>query len=528
VSSQTQSTGSGREIARSARSVSVAVFCSRILGLVREQVLAYLFGAGTAMDAFVVAFRVPNLLRDLFAEGALSSAFVAVFADYDKNRSQEETRALVRNVLTVLAAVVSLVVLVGMAFSREFVAILAPDFQEVPGKIQLASQLASVMFPFLLLVSVSALLMGVLNTRGHFFLPAISSSFFNLGSILVGGGLALLMPLMGRPPILGMAIGTLAGGLFQMGVQLPLFLRNGFSMRPLVRLQDPGLRRVAKLVLPAIIGLSATQLTIFINTNFASRCAEGSVAWLSYAFRLMQFPIGLFGVALSVASLPVLSRLAASRDFNAFGDTLVSSLALASALTIPASVGLWILAEPITALIFEHGRFTRFDTLMTAEAIRFYSVGLSAYAGAKILIPAFYSLNDTRWPVIGSFLSVALNVGIILLALHALEHRAIALSTSVSMLANLILLAFVLYRKTGGYPVGRLARTLARILAASAIMAAALCAASRLIPDPSGFASRLAYVLGTVTLGVASYALSAYLLGVREIRGILVRGTEKF
>ncbi len=457
-------------LARSAGSVSIAVFCSRILGLVREQVLAGLFGAGNAMDAFVVAFRIPNLLRDLFAEGALSSAFVTVFTEYEKSRSSQQTMDLVSNVLSVLTVVVSALVFLGMIFSHELVHLMAPDFSLVAGKIKLTTDLTLIMFPFLTLVSVSALFMGILNTRGYFFVPAMASSCFNLSSIVIGGGLALLMPAWGGIPIYGMAVGTLLGGLSQLGIQWPLIRKMGLKLRPRIDLSDPGLRRIGRLIVPAVIGLSATQINIFVNTNFASRCAEGSVAWLNYAFRLMQFPIGLFGVALSVATLPVVARQAVARELKPLGDTLVSSLTLAFALTVPAAVGLWVLAEPIVQLIFQHGRFSPHDTLMTAQAVKFYTIGLMAYSAVKIIVPVYYSLDDTKWPVIASFVAVAANIVFILLTLDILQHRAIALSTSVTMILNFLLLSVILYKKIGGYPLARLLSSILKITLCSAVM----------------------------------------------------------
>jgi len=253
-------------------------------------VLAGLFGAGTAMDAFVVAFRIPNLLRDLFAEGALSAAFITVFTEYDQKRSKEETWRLVNNVLAVLTVVISLTVILGMIFSNELVMLLAPDFAKVAGKVELTQRLTIIMFPFLLLVSLSSVLMGILNTKGYFFIPSLASSCFNMTSIVVGVGLALLFPLWGQPAIMGMAVGTLLGGLSQMGIQVPIILRQGFRIKPVMDLADHGLQRIGRLIVPAIIGLSATQINIFINTNFASRCAEGSVAWLNYAFRHLRNP----------------------------------------------------------------------------------------------------------------------------------------------------------------------------------------------------------------------------------------------
>ena len=520
-------TSTSGKIARSAGSVSVAVFMSRILGLVREQVLAGLFGAGTAMDAFVVAFRIPNLLRDLFAEGALSAAFVTVFTEYDK-KSREEAWRLVNNVFTAITIIISLIVIAGIIFSHELVMILAPEFSEVAGKIALTARLTEIMFPFLLMISLAALLMGILNTRGHFFVPALASSCFNLGSIIVGGGLALLLPRWGYPAITGMAIGTLAGGIGQMAIQLPLVFRHGFRFRPLLDLSHPGLRKIGRLIIPAIIGLSATQINIFINTNFASRCAEGSVAWLNYAFRLMQFPIGLFGVALSVATLPVIAKQAADKDTEALKTTLVSSLVMGFALTVPAAAGLWVMAKPIVALIFEHGRFTGFDTEMTAQAVQLYAIGLLAYAAVKIIVPVFYALDDTRWPVMASFFAVATNICIILICIDQLQHRAIALSTSLTMILNFLLLAAVLYRKLAGYDLSRLLSSLIKILAASALMGWVVKEVCSLVPAGDSVLTELVHITAGIAAGALTYAVLILLSGLKEATEPLKAISRKF
>ncbi len=507
-------------LARAAGSVSIAVFFSRILGLIREQVLAGLFGAGTSMDAFVVAFRIPNLLRDLFAEGALSSAFVAVFTEYDEKRSREETWRLVNNVLATLTVIVSLIVVLGITFSGSLVRLMAPDFAQIQGKLGLTQQMTVIMFPFLLLVSISSLLMGILNTKGYFFVPSLASSCFNLGSIVVGVGLAFLVPRWGYPAIEGMAIGTLAGGLSQIGIQVPLLMRQGFRLRPLIDLADPGLRRIGRLILPAIIGLSATQINIFINTNFASRCPEGSVAWLNYAFRLVQFPIGLFGVAISIAALPMVARQATERDYKVLGDTLASSLTMAFALTIPAATGLWVLARPIVGLVFEHGHFSGLDTYMTAQALKFYSIGLMAYAGVKIVVPVFYALDDTRWPVIGSFVAVVVNLCIVSLTLHILQHRAIALSTSSTMIIDFLLLATVLYKKIGGYPVTRVLISCIKISLASAIMGILVWWIQAHILGSGTWLSATRLFL-SMSLGIVSYGALIYAFRLEEVKDIV-------
>jgi putative peptidoglycan lipid II flippase len=459
------------QVAKSAGSVGIAVFSSRILGLIREQVMAVLFGAGYYMDAFVVAFRIPNLLRDLFAEGALSAAFVTVFTDFDQKKGPGATWRLANNVLAGLTILLSLITILGMVFSKEIILVMAQDFDRVPGKIALTQYLTNIMFPFLILISLAAVLMGILNTKGRFFIPAMASSFFNLGSVAGGVVCAIwLAPAFGQPPIVGMAVGTLIGGCLQLAIQIPSLKRCGFQWRPHLNLKDEGLRRIMVLMVPAVIGLSATQINIFINTNFAARCAQGSVSWLNYAFRLMQFPIGIFGVAISIATLPVISRQVSQGDLSALKSTYVSSLTMAFLLTIPASFGLAFLAKPIIQLIFQHGRFTAADTTHTAEALAYYAVGLFAYSSIKITVPVFYALRDTRYPVMASFLAVVTNVVFISLTIDTFQHKAIAFSTSVTMILNFLFLSTVLYIKVGGYNLRDLLKSFMKITLASAVM----------------------------------------------------------
>ncbi len=505
-------------IARSAGTVGFAVFCSRILGLVREQVLASFFGAGMAMDAFVVAFRIPNLLRDLFAEGALSTAFVAVLTDYDQRLGRAAAWRLASNVLVTLTLIVGGIAVVGILASGFLVRLMAPDFGLIPGKIDLTVLMTRIMFPFLPLISLAAVVMGILNTRGVFFMPAMASTFFNLGSIITGVGLALVLPQFGQPAIVGMAVGTLLGGALQLAVQLPSLRRTGFQFRWQADWRDAGLQRIGRLMLPAIIGLSATQINIFINTFFASSCAEGSVAWLNYAFRLLLFPIGVFGVAISVAAMPVVSRLASQRDFVGLKAAFTSALTMSLLISIPAAVGLGLLAHPIVAVIFEHGRFTAFDTAQTAGALLFYTIGLFAYAGVKVVVPVFYALNTTAIPVTGSFLAVAANVLFVSLMLAPLQHRAIALATSGSMILNFFFLTVMLYRQLQGFPLANLLRAVAKICLAAAVMGLVVHLVAASFPSSwqAGLVSRLIMLAAAMTAGVAVYTGIIYLLNIPE------------
>jgi putative peptidoglycan lipid II flippase len=507
-------------IARSAGTVGVAVMCSRVLGLIREQVFAIFFGAGFAYDAFVVAFRIPNLLRDLFGEGALSAAFVTVFSNSQATRGEEATQRLAGNVLVFITVVLSVIVLLGILFAEPLVLLLTDEhFARIPEKVALTGLLTRIMFPFLLFISLASVVMGMLNTKGRFFVPALASSFFNAGSIVSGLALALILPRFGVEAIVGMAIGTLVGGLLQFAGQLPSLFRTGFVFRPHLDFADPGLRRILRLMAPAVIGLAALQLNVFINTYFASSLVEGSLSWLNYAFRFFQFPVGVFGVAVSIAALPVIARQAALKDLPGLRETYVSAQTMAFCLTVPATVGLYLLAEPIIALIFEHGRFDHFSTIMTAQALQFYALGLFAYAAVKVMVPVFYALDSTRYPVIGSFMTVGANIAVILLTVDRLEHRAMALSISCAMLLNFLFLSTVLYRKLAGYPLTYLAAGLARVAAAAALMAGWLLLARDWLGGwlAGGIPGQLAAVLLLVGSAVALYGLTLYLLGLREL-----------
>jgi putative peptidoglycan lipid II flippase len=512
-------TSQTKTIARSAGTVSIAVFASRILGLVREQVFAIMFGAGYAYDAFVVAYRIPNLLRDLFAEGALSSAFVAVFTDYKTKKGHEQTWQLANNVISSAIVVVGSITLLGACTSGYIVSVIAPDFFRVPGKQELTVLMTAIMFPFLLLVCLSAVSMGILNTMGQFFVPSIASSFFNLGSILSGVALSLCAPRFGLHPIVGMAIGVLIGGVLQLGVQVPSLRRQGLRYNFYLGFRDEGLLRILKLMVPAIIGLSATQINIVINTFFAQSCAEGSVSWLNFAFRILMFPIGLVGVSLSIAMMPVVSRHASQGDLTMLKKAYVSSTVLSLVFSIPATFGLIFLAEPIVRVIFEHGNFGASDTLQTSQALALYTIGLFAYASLKIIVPVFYSLDKTRYPVMGSFLSILLNICIVVPTLRLFQHKAIALATSLCITANFFFLSYILYREIKGYDVRHILACLIKIVPIALLMGLGVAWINdgcKAVLGEKPFANLLA-LLAAIGCGMAFYAAAVSMLGIKEV-----------
>ena len=515
-------------VARNAGVISLAVTASRVLGLVRDQVFAALFGAGLQYDAFLTAFRIPNLLRDLFAEGALSAAFVTTFTQVQQTKGSEEAFRLSNRVATALMLVLSAICVVGWIFARSIVYWLAPGFYDVPGKAELTIHLTRIMIPFLLLIALAAKAMGILNARNKFAIPAIAPVFFNLGSVI--GGLFLgftVGPSLGLSPIEGMAFGTLVGGFLQFAVQWPSLRRAGFRYRPMLDFYDPGVRQIMRLMGPAIIGTAAVQINVFVNTNFASEIVDpatgavlnGPVSWLSYAFRFMQFPIGVFGVAIATAALPPLSRSTSNPDYVEFRQTLAHSLALVFLLCIPSAVGLVVLGRPIVALVFEHGKFTSFDTVQTANALAAYSVGLAGYAAVKVLSPAFYALNDARTPMLISVGSIVVNFVMNSLLVGPFGHVGLAFSTSTVALVNFLLLAVFMRRRLGRLGGRRLAATVFRVIAASCAMAAGAWFASELLSwlPLRGLGLHLLQVSAALALAAVIFYASCRLLGVEEL-----------
>ncbi len=516
-------------VMRSAGVVSAAVFLSRISGLVREMIMARLFGAGQSYDAFLLGFRIPNLTRDLFAEGALSSAFVPVFTQYLATKGKREAAELSSLVATALVLVVGAICVLGMIFSPQLVWLLASGFARVPGKFELAVTLTRVMFPFLLLVALAAQAMGILNALNQFGIPALSSTFFNIGSVVFGLGFGYTVGhWMGMSLVMSMAWGVVFGGAVQWLFQAPSLYRAGIRYRPRIDFAHPGLRNILRLMGPAILGNAAVQINVLVNTNFASSITDaaghvinGPVSWLSYAFRFMQLPLGLFGVAIASATLPAISRSAALRKMDDFRLTLSRSLGMVLLLTIPSSVGLAILGPSMIGAVYQWGHFRATDTHQTAMALACYAVGLAGYSAIKILAPAFYALDDARTPMLVSLASILINLAVAstMVKLAGLGHLGLALSTSAVALFGSVAL-FLLLRKRIQRMHGRaLAASVAKILVASAAMGLACYFSSRGIHHWLGErkVSQLVDVAVSIPLGALVYYAVCRALRVAEL-----------
>jgi putative peptidoglycan lipid II flippase len=502
--------------------IGLAVMCSRLLGLVREQIFAALFGGGMAMDAFTAAFRIPNLLRDLFAEGALSTAFVTTFSKTIARGSDEDAWRLANKVATMTASVLGVLCVVGMVFSPQLVALLAPGFD--PEKAALTAQLTRIMFPFILLVSLAALVMGMLNAKNRFGMPAMASSFFNIGSIV--GGVVLgfwIDPHFGPRALIGLAFATLIGGGLQLAVQLPSLARLGYRFRPDIHWRDPGIKAILLLMGPAVIAASTTQVNVLVNSMFASTLGDGAIFGLAIAFRLMQLPLGLFGVALGTVTLPLLSRLVAAGKTREFRSELARAIRWGLLLTLPSMLGLMLLAEPIISVLYQHGKFNAEQAAQAAGALRFYAIGLGGYAALKVLVNAFYAIDRRKTPMLVSFVAVALNLLFNWIFTFRLGwgYRGLAFSTGCVATFNFLLLYFLMQNQLKGLESRRLLSMLAKLALAS-VPLVAVCAASShwLLADwqHQALLPKIAALLVTVIAGAGLFAASGILLHIEELK----------
>jgi putative peptidoglycan lipid II flippase len=436
-----------RNIVRAAGILGSATMLSRIMGMVRDMVVSRFFGAGLATDAFFAAFQIPNMLRRFFAEGALTSAFVPTFSATLNQRGEEEARNLANICFTLLTIIMVAITLTGILLSPWIVGVMFPGFKEVPGKFELTVLLNRVMFPYIFFISLVALCMGILNTLRHFFTPAISTVFLNISMILA----ALLLRGFFEVPVTSLAIGVLIGGCIQLVLQLPVLWKKGFTFRPNFDFSNPEVRRIALLMVPATFGVGVYYLNITISAILASLLPQGSVSYLYYAQRLFEFPQGIFTVSVAQAVLPSMSKQAADGNMAGMKESLAFGLRLTLFITVPAMAGLMACSTPIFSLLFMGGEFDYSKALNSAQALLYYSLGLSCVAMTRVLAPAFYALKDTKTPVWTALVAFLLNVVFSLLLMKPLLHGGLALATTLSALVNMLLLLWLLRRKIGSF-----------------------------------------------------------------------------
>jgi putative peptidoglycan lipid II flippase len=507
-----------RGVVSAVGSIGAATLASRVLGYVRDMVVAHTFGAGPVTDAFLVAFRIPNLLRRLLAEGALSTAVIPVFTETLTQGGPGAFSRLTRAAAGAAIVVLCVVSALGVLLARPVVAVMAPGWRADSALFDLAVSLTRVMFPYLVLVGLAALAMGALNAHHRFFTAALGPAVLNVAMIAAVLGLAGYT----TPPIMALAVGVLVGGLGQLLVQLPELRRLGVPLVPSGDWRHPGVARIAHRLWPAVFALAAVQITVVVNTLLASLLPAGTVSYLYYADRVMEFPLGIFGIALATAALPSMSRQAARREFAALRATLEWALRMSAFVAVPATVGLLVLGGPIVRVLFQRGEFTAADGVLTAQALAGYAVGLPAFSATRIAAQTFYALGDTRTPVLIGFVSVAVNVLLALLLMWPLQHVGLALASSLSSYVNVLGLCWRLRRRLDGPRGAELGWSLARTLAASAVLALWCLAVSGLLPGLTLSIGRgLPWLAVALSGGVVVYALAAGALRSVELSSLL-------
>ncbi|KGD73659.1 membrane protein [Tatumella morbirosei] len=498
---------------KSLAAVSSMTLFSRVLGFARDAIVARVFGAGMATDAFFVAFKLPNLLRRIFAEGAFSQAFVPILAEYKNKQGEEATRIFVSYVSGLLTLVLAVVTLLGMLAAPWVIYVTAPGFADTADKFALTTALLRVTFPYILLISIASLIGAILNTWNRFSVPAFAPTLLNVSMIFF----ALVAAPWFHPHVMALAWAVVAGGVLQLGYQLPHLRKIGMLVLPRINLRDAGVWRVLRQMGPAILGVSVSQISLIINTIFASFLVSGSVSWMYYADRLMEFPSGVLGVALGTILLPSLSRSFSSGNFTEYSHLMDWGLRLCLLLAIPSSVAIGILAGPLTSALFQYGKFTAFDALMTQRALVAYAVGLVGLIVVKVLAPGFYSRQDIKTPVKIAIVTLISTQIMNLAFIGPLKHAGLSLSIGLAACLNAALLFWQLRKKNFFQPQPGWARFLIRLIISVLIMAAVLCVILHYMPSwgEGEMVWRILRLAGVCAIGGAVYFGSLGLLGFR-------------
>ena len=491
---------------------------SRISGFIRDLIIAIVLGAGVGSDSFFVAFRIPNLLRRLFAEGALSAAFVPTFIETLQKDGKEEGIRLARIAVTFSTIVLCFITVLGIVFTPQIVRVIAPGFFDDPEKFGLTTQLTRIMFPYIFFISLVALVSGALNSLGRFAAPAAAPILLNISMI---GGILILTKGLDWPPGYSLSWAVTLAGLLQLLLQIPFLMAEGVTIKPDFHFRYPPLRRMGRLFVPAAIGGAVYQVNVLVGTMLASLLPVGSVSWLYYADRLVEMPLGVFAIALGSAALPSMSRLASSGDYKGLGESVSFSLRLIAFFIIPASVGLIVLREPIISVLFQHGRFTFTDTIETSYALLWYTAGLWAFSGLKVVTQAFFSLKDTKTPLWVSLFAVALNLGAGILLMHPMKHGGLALATTLAAAFNFVILFLILIRRIKWFDIAGFLASIARITAASFIMGVFLFSIRGFGLWSHGISwKNLVVLLTCVIVGIGVYGVCAHFLKCEQMRSI--------
>lgn len=507
-----------KRIAKAAGIVGFWTGVSRVSGFIRDMIIAIFLGAGVGSDAFFVAFRIPNLLRRLFAEGALSAAFVPTFIDTLQRRGKEEGVKLARIALTFACIFLFLVTLLGIVFTPQIVRVIAPGFFDDPEKFGLTTQLTRIMFPYIFFISIVALISGALNSLGRFAAPAAAPILLNISMI---GGIVFLTKWLDWPAGYCLSWAVTFAGILQLLLQIPFLRAEGITLRPDFHFAYPPLKRMGRLFVPAAIGGAVYQVNVLVGTMLASLLPVGSVSWLYYADRLVEMPLGVFAIALGSAALPSMSRLASNGDYKGLGESVSFSLRLIAFFTIPASVGLILLREPIISVLFQHGRFTYSDTIATSYALLWYTAGLWAFSGLKVVTQAFFSLKDTKTPLWVSLGAVGINLGAGIILMHPMKHGGLALATTIAAAFNFLVLFIILIRRIRWFEMSKFLVSIAKITVASCVMGFCLILIRGLGLWSDGICVKnFVVLLGAILGGICVFGICAQMLKCEQIRSI--------
>ncbi|TXH53851.1 MAG: murein biosynthesis integral membrane protein MurJ [Bacteroidia bacterium] len=493
--------------------VSGMTLISRILGFLRDVVQTKYFGTSSATDAWIVAFRLPNLLRRIFGEGAFSQAFVPMLADYKNKQSLNDTKDFIAHVSGILLIVLLVLTILGMIFTNLIIVFTAPGFIKDPHKVALTSTLLRITFPYIIFISLASLVGGVLNTWKKFSIPAFTPALLNISFIVF----ILYFRKFFHPPILALAWALIIGGISQLAFQLPYLKKIGLPLIPRFYFKDPAVWRLVKLMIPAIFAMSISQISIVINTIFASFLQNGSITWMFYADRLMEFPTGVLGVALGTILLPSLSKFASLKNHQQFSQTLDWGLRLCLILALPSTFGLALIAKPLTMTLFMHGKFTMFDTIMTAKALIAYAVGLLGLILVKVFGPGFYANKDIKTPVkIGIFVLICTQV-MNLIFIGPLKHVGLSLSISLAACINAFCLCYILLKRKMYTPSPGWGIFLFKLMIAIFCMSIITIASLRYLPfDFSGLTShRIISLCIIILIAIISYFSTLFVLGFR-------------
>ncbi len=506
-----------RQVTRAAGVIGLATLLSRVLGFIRDMVTAWFFGAGFLTDAFFVAFRIPNILRRLLAEGSLSIAFVPVFTEAIAKNGKEEAFRMARSAVRLLSIILAAVTIIGILAAPLLVRLMAPGFEGE--KFTLTLILTRIMFPYLFFICLVGLCMGILNVLGHFAAPALSPVLLNLSII---GAVFLISPHLNQP-VFGLALGVLIGGALQLFLQIPFLVHKGFLFWEKAPLYHRGVKKMFQMMGPAVFGAAVHQINILVGTLIASLLSEGSVSFLYYADRLVEFPLGIFAISTSVAALPSLARQAADQNMPALKNTFAHALSFTLFITFPAMVGLMILTRPIVALLFERGAFDPHSSEMTAYALLCYAVGLWAFAAVRVIVSTFYALLDTRTPVIMATLSIIANIGFSIALMGPMKHGGLALATSLASMFNVFLLLWALRKKIGPLNLKKIIESVSKSVVCSGIMGGCLwwMMGALDMPGPPDTWMRLWQISLLIAAGVVVYVMVAAILKCRELKDIL-------